>query len=191
MKKYLTLIVFIFVGEFLSSQMKLAYDVYYYKNPQHIQKNYDNILVITNAPPQSKKALLVAIENSGYKVTLAQDIFPPIKKYSDSEVSETIANLGIDAILYYTILGTSVTETGTYGSYSIPLGGTGSFSSYKTTHNYTSIEAALVEPNTKDIKEIYYYGGANCNSIDVSYRVFNKILKQLEETGIAFAAGKK
>lgn len=185
MKKYLVLLIIVFCGQLLFSQKKLAYDVYYYKNPKHVQKNYNSILVITNAPPQSKKALLVAIKKSGYKVTLANDVFPPIKKYSDEEVGQTIKELGVDAILYYTILGTEVTETGTYGSYSIPLGGTGSFSSHKTTHNYTSIEAALVEPNTKDIKEIYYYGGANGNSIDVSYRVFNKILKRLKEVGIA------
>jgi len=168
------------------SQTKLAYDVYYYKNPKHILKTYNNILVITNAAPKTKKALLKAIKKSGYKITFANDIFPPIKQYSNQEVEEVMKAQGIDAILYYTIKGTSIIETGTYGSYTIPpKGGQGNYTAYQTTRSYTAIEAAIVEPNTKDIQEVYYYGGANGNSFDVTYRVFNKILSRLEKAGIA------
>lgn len=169
-------------------QTKLAYDVYYFKNPNHIIKAYNNILVFTNAAPNTKKLLIIAAKKANRNVTFANDLFPPIRNYSDEEIREVIKNKGFDAILYYTIKGTTVHEVGTYGSYTMPSAKQmGTFYSTTQTKSYTSIEAAIVEPDTKGIYEIYYYGGASGNSKDVTYRVFKKILMRLESTGIAFA----
>lgn len=169
-----------------NAQNKLCYDVYYYKNPEHKVKQYKNILVKTNANPRTYRSLRKAARKAKYKITFFDVLFPPIKNYTDEEIAKVIRENNIDAILYYTIVGTSVTESNyTYGSYTIPKNGVGSITSHKSSYNYTTIEAALVEPRSKEIREFYCEGGASGNSFDVTYRVFNKILKRFKKIGIA------
>lgn len=186
MKSLFLILSIAFISIKLNAQNKLCYDVYYYKNPDHKIKQYKNILVKTNANQRSYGTLRKAARKAKYKITFFDALFPPIKNYTDAEIAKAIKENHIDAILYYTIKGTSVTESNyTYGTYTIPKNGVGSISSYKSTYNYTSIEAALVEPRTKDVREFYCEGGASGNSFDVTYRVFNKILKRFKKIGIA------
>lgn len=186
MKTFFLAICVFFIAFNINSQNKLCYDVYYYKNPDHKIKQYKNILVKTNANQKVYRALRKAARKAKYKITFFDALFPPIKNYSDVEIAKGIREQNIDAILYYTIKGTSVTESNyTYGSYTIPTGGVGSVNSYRPTKKYTTIEAALVEPKSKDVREFYCEGGANGNSFDVTYRVFNKILKRFKKIGIA------
>lgn len=186
MKSLFLIISIVLISIKFNAQNKLCYDVYYYKNPEHEIKQYKNILVKTNANQRSYRSLRKAARKAKYKITFFDALFPPIKNYTDAEIAKAIKENHIDAILYYTIKGTSVTESNyTYGSYSIPKNGVGSMTSYKPTHKYTTIEAALVEPFSKDIREFYCEGGASGNSFDVTYRVFNKILKRFKKIGIA------
>lgn len=186
MRIYLIILFFISLMNVLKTQTKLCYDVYYYKNPNHELKSYKNILVFTNASPRTKKALKKAAENNNYKITISTELFPPIKDYTDREIAQEIRKNQIDAILYYTIEGSEVVATSTYGTYRMPSSiGLGSFSSSQHDTYYTTIKAALVEPDRKDEKIFYCTGGAKGNSFDVGYRVFKKMLMRFEKIGIA------
>lgn len=191
MKSLFLIISIVLISIKFNAQNKLCYDVYYYKNPEHKIKQYRNILVKTNANQRSYRSLRKAARKAKYKITFFDALFPPIKNYTDAEIAKAIKENHIDAILYYTIIGTSVTESNyTYGSYTIPKNGVGTMRSYKSTYKYTTIEAALVEPHSKNIREFYCEGGASGNSFDVTYRVFNKILKRFKKIGIALPLSK-
>ena len=101
--------------------------------------------------------------------------------------------INIDAIIYFTITSSvEIKDRNIYGTYTMPtLGGFGTFVTRQHSHEYTTIEAVLVEPASKDKKEFYCSGGAKGSSYDVGYRVFNKMLEHFEEIGISSPPLKK
>ena len=187
MKSLLVIISIVLISIKFNAQAKLCYDVYYYKNPSHKIKQYKNILVFTNASLKTQSVLHKAARYAKYKITLSSELFPPIKKYTDNEIAKGIKDNKIDAILYYNITGTETILDYTYGTYIMPsYNGIGFMSTRQYSHDYTKIEAALVEPNSKDEKEFFCSGGAKGNEFDVGYRVFNKMLEHFEKIGIAY-----
>lgn len=186
MKKVILILFFVIIYLTSNSQTKLCYDVYYYTNPLHKQKKYENILVITNASYKALKEMKGLAKKKGYKVTFSTEVFPPIKDYTDEEVKQIISAKGIDAILYYTITGTEVTSSVTYGSYTMPVWGVVSSNSSTRETYFTSIKAVFVEVATPKEKEFYCDGGANGTTRQVTCRVFQKLLAKLDDVGIAF-----
>lgn len=185
MKRIFLIIHFIFAIFNITAQNKLCYEVYYYNNPEHEIKVYQNILVFTNASLKTQTTLHKAAKYADFKITLFNEIFPPIKDYTDSEIAKGIKENHIDAILYYDILGTTSTKSDyTYGSYSINNFGGLSVTTYNRTKHYTSIKAVFVETLDINKKIFYCTGGANGNEFDVGYRVFNKMLESFEEIGV-------
>lgn len=185
MKSLFLILPFIFVVFNTKAQNKLCYEVYYYNNPEHKIKIYKNILVFTNASLKTQTTLHKAAKYADFKITLYNEIFPPIKDYTDSEIAKGIEENNIDAILYYDILGTTSTKSDhTYGSYSINSFGFLSGSQYNKTKHYTSIKAVFVETSNINKKIFYCTGGANGKEIDVGYRVFNKMLESFEKIGV-------
>lgn len=186
MKKIIFFCILLLSTIIAGAQTHLCYDVYYFRNPNHTLKTYKKILVITNASFKSIKNLKKAARKNNYNIVVSSELFPPIKSYTDIEIAESIKDNQIDAILYYTIKGSTEVSSYSYGTYTIPSSnGIGTFSTNKHSKYFTTIEAALVEPQSKDEKEFYCSGGAKGNSFDVTYRVFNKILKRFEKIGIA------
>jgi len=193
MRKAISLLILIFISNIIFCQTKLCYDVYYFKNPEHKFKTYKNILVFSNASYKTQAVFHKAANYANFNITLSSELFPPIKIYTDEEIEKAIRDENIDAIIYFTITSSvEVKDRNIYGTYTMPtLGGFGTFVTRQHSHEYTTIEAVLVEPASKDKKEFYCSGGAKGSSYDVGYRVFNKMLEHFEEIGIASPPSKK
>lgn len=188
MKKLFFFTTIILISVLVSNaQTKLYKQVYYYKNPKHTLTAYKNILVITNASLKAQQAMKKIARRTDYKVTISSELFPPIKKYTDKEISQGIIDNHIDAILYYTITGSTETSNYSYGTYTMPSSsiGLGSYSTINKSNHFTTIEAAFVETKSRDVKELYCTGGVNGEAYGVSIAVFDEIFRQLKKIGIA------
>ncbi len=186
MKKTLLFTIILISALVSNGQTKLYKGVYYYKNPKHNLKTYQNILIITNSSIKAQQSMKRIAKREGYKIKFLTDLFPPIKDYTDEEIAQGIKEDNVDAILYYTIKGSTETSTHSYGSYTIPSTfGIGSYSTITKTDHYTEMEVAFVEPNSKNLKELYCTGGVNGEAYGVSIAVFDEIFRQLKDMGIA------
>lgn len=168
------------------SQTHLCYNIYYYKNPKHILKQYKNILIITNASFKSINYMKRIAEKFKYNMVISNQLFPPIKNYTDNEIKEVLNANNIDGILYCKIISDSVISTYSLGTYSIPNSfGVGNSISKTYSKHYSAIEIALVNTDSKDKKELYCTGGAKGNSFDVMNRTFAKLVEKFDEISIA------
>lgn len=191
MKNFLLLASIIFFSFKLNAQKHLMYDFYYYANPASVAKTYKNILVISTMDNTTNKRIKRVGRNMNYHLTFFEDVFPPIRKYSDNEITNTCEKMGIDAIIYYTYLGstTSSTSSQTYGNiYLPPTGGVGRMSSTTTTKSskFFEMDISFVKFSDRNNKEFYVTGGYGPQySVNVGVELFRKTLKNLKKQNIA------
>ncbi len=183
-----TIILFSFT---LNAQKHLMYNFYYYSNPASVAKAYKNILVISTMDNTTDKRIKRVGRNMNYHLTFFEDVFPPIRKYTDNEIVATCEKMGIDAIIYYTYLGSTTRSTSsqTYGNiYLPPTGGVGSVSSTTTTESskFIKMDISFVKFSDRNTKEFYVTGGYGPQySVNVGVELFRKTLKNLKKQNIA------
>ena len=185
MRKHL-LILFLILYFCSFGQQKLCYDVYYFIKSGHSLKTYKHILLFTNGDLKAQNAMKRIAEKRGYNISLACDLFPPIRSYSDEEIADGIIFNKIDAIMSINLDDVQTVGNVTYGSYSwSDKLSHGSVWSINKPKYYTSLRAELFEPNSKNDKEFYCEGGAKGNSYDVLTRTFDHILAKFYKIGVA------
>lgn len=162
-------------------QKHLMYDFYYYTNPQHVSKTYNKIIVFSNLDQKTNKKLKKMGKKEGFSIVMSDEILPPIKSYTDEEIQSILKNNSIDGIIYFTHLNTTQTSSSTYGTYTIPRnGGIGTVQAFTKTRRYFYMDLALVEPDSKDLKEFYCTGGYGPDySVNVNVKLFKKCLKEM------------
>ncbi len=191
MKNLLFIALIILISFKLNAQKHLMYDFYYYTNPESVAKTYKNILVISTMDNTTNKRIKRVGRNMNYKLTFFEDVFPPIRKYTNNEITNTCEKMGIDAIIYYTYLGSTAGSTSveTYGNIFIPpSGGVGSVSS--TTRTKTSkfieMDISFVKFTNRNDKLFYVTGGYGPQySVNVGVELFRKTLQNLKKKNIA------
>lgn len=167
------------------------YDFYYYSNPASAAKTYKNILVISTMDNTTNKRIKRVGRNMNYHLTFFEDVFPPIRKYTDNEITTTCEKMGIDAIIYYTYLGSTASSSSsqTYGNiYLPPTGGVGRVSSTTTTKTskFIEMDISFVKFSDRNNKEFYVTGGYGPQySVNVGVELFRKTLKNLKKQNIA------
>jgi hypothetical protein len=169
-----------FTAQILSAQEKLCYNVFYTSNSGFQAKKFDNILLVTNAPFQAVDEMRKIAKDEKYNVIIYTDIFPPVKNYSDEEISIQVLNYGIDGILFLNVAGEEAQKYeykfGTYEYVKIPA--------ENEKKKVSEIDGTFIEPANRKSKIFSCTGTVNDIAIPSSFKVFANILKRFPDVGV-------
>lgn len=187
--KKLLFILFAFINTCIFSQKHMMHDFYYYTNPNHPSKVYNNILVITDMDRTTQKRMKKSARKKHFKITFYESIFPPIKKYSDAEIDSVCKSLGIDGVLYYLYGGSEVTGSiaENYGNIFLNKNGANTYSNTTIkTLRYFKMSLYFMDVADMNIKQYYVTGGYGPKySYHIGSALFMKSLKILIKEKIA------
>lgn len=166
------------------------HDFYYYINPNHPSKVYNNILIVTSMDRTTQKRIKKSAKKKHYKITFYEALFPPIKEYSDREIDSTCASVGIDGVIYYLYGGSEITGSiaENYGNYVLNKNGTGSTysSTYIKNLKYFKMELYFMDIKDSKVKQYYVKGGYGPKySYHIGSALFMRSLKILKKEKIA------
>lgn len=170
-------------------QKHMLHDLYYYVDPNHTTKIYQNILIFSNMDRTITKRMRKSANKMHYHVTFYDDIFPPIKNYTDEEINSKCNSLGIDGIIHYYYLGSEVTgtTTSTTGNVFLYKNGLGNYNGNTVSKQsrYYKMELYFLDVKNQSVKEFYVTGGYGPNySYHIGSAVFMKSLKKIKELKI-------
>jgi hypothetical protein len=180
MKGYKFIIFIFFIPIFAKAQEKLCYNVVYSSESGLIAKKYANILLVTNAPFQAVEEMRKIAKDEKYKVTFYKDIFPPIRNYSDEEISAIILKNAIDGILFLSVAGEDAEAYEyTFGTFKYAK-----IQADNGLKKQTDIEGVFIEPNNRNDKLFSCTGNVKDVATPSSFKVFAAIMKKFPEIGI-------
>ena len=192
MKKLLTILLLAFSIQ-ITAQVHLMHDFYYFVNPEHESKVYKNVLVISSMGVKINKKIKRIAGKMKYTVTFYEDLFPPIKEYTQEDIQRICDKAGVDAVIYYTYLGSE--ETGTSLSKSsgnvFLVPGNGLYSYNTTTKQQKYFKMSITFLDMKDMKTKQYFctGGYGPEySTHVGVQLFRASLKVMKKKKIVLTS---
>jgi len=189
MKKlyFLLFAFFIFTFNSLSqvSQEKLAYELYYYVNPKHQIKKYEKILVITNADPKARKKMKKVAKKTGFNIVIANDYFPPYKKWTTEEVDSTFRVINADAVIHINRKRVQNTLS-TTGMYSVNKYGLGIFSTQLKVRSDVEIEAYFIDVEHKEEYAFHCEGWVGGKVSPAMFKSLHRMFRKFPKIGVAY-----
>ncbi len=186
MKKKYFLFYFLFILLTFDSfsQEKLAYGLNYWVNPKHQIKTYQKILVITNAGIKTREKMKKVAKKEGFNIVIANDYFPPYKKWTTEEVDSTFRAINPDAVIHINMKGHEQTYS-TQGMWSVTNYGT-FYSTHTSVNSNVEIEAYFIDVEHDEEYAFYCTGWVGGKISPAMFKTLYKMFQRFPEIGVAY-----
>lgn len=188
MKLFFLMIPVLLMFSNVNSQVEMDYGLFYFVHPEQEAKVYSNVLIISNCDFPTIVEMKKAVKKEGFNVYTQNELFPPLKNWSENEVDSIIRVKKIDGILHLNYLDIStITSNMEIGKYGPPTKFKPSMMNKNSPSNYeTEVEGYFIDVENLEEYAFYCTGLVRGKPMPACYKSLYRITQKIKELNIAF-----